>query len=145
MNRGLILGVALALGVALSACASKAPAPKLNPDQRYVEELRSSATGALVVQATDANLVSFGHAVCTLLDQGRTPADIAAAMITGRSFAELSSADAATSISGAVRAFCPRHAGVVQAWDGAPAPTTSSPPTTTPPPTTSPRRVKPKR
>jgi hypothetical protein len=70
--------------------------------------------------------------VCNLLDRGYQPPDIAGSMVAGHTQSEYSTADAAASISLAVKIFCPKHQDLVQAWNGAPTPTTSTSTTMSP-------------
>ena len=131
MNRASV--AVTCLTVVLAACASKsATRLVLTAEQQYVKDVRASVVGSLFVRAKDSDIDALGHGICNLLDQGKAPADVSTSMLTGRKFSEISSADAAFTISAAVHDLCQNHADVIQAWNGAPTPTTSTlPPTTT--------------
>src|SRR5665213_2177321 len=104
----------------------------LTPDQRYVSDVRGATIGAAIIKAPDADISKLGHGICDLMDQGVLPPDISAGILKGRNMSDLNSADAASTVSAAVRDLCPVHDGLIQAWDGAPTPVTTTPVTTTP-------------
>jgi hypothetical protein len=122
--------------MAVSGCSSSgAKAAPLTPDQKFVHDVRSSTGGVDFVHASDKDLTQFGHGICSLLDSGLSPAGVSAAILGGRTQLEIFSADAAVSISTAVKLLCPKYQSAIQAWDGAPGPYTPATTTTVAPPT----------